>query len=276
MNARLAPLVRLESHAVLRQRWFVAAIGLAAATVGFFFLLASRESEILGFTGYGRVMAGVVQASLLFVPLLALLATAQAVPASRDSGVLEWYLTLPADRADAFRALWRPRLLAIAAPSAVAIVALAGVGALTGRPVDLKTWGAMLALLVGQAFCFAAIGLCIGSFARSAEAALVRALSVWAAAAVLVDFVVLGLLLRWELPPAAVFALAGVNPMQAGRVGLIAAIDPEMGALGPVGTWAVVQLGPALSVVWGLGWPFVVGAAAIWMARRHFLRADVL
>jgi hypothetical protein len=105
---------------------------------------------------------------------------------------------------------------------------------------------------------------------------LVRGLFVWASAAVLVDFVVLGLLLRWDLPPWAVFALAGVNPLQSGRVGLVAAIDPELGALGPVGTWAVVAFGPHAAVAWGLGWPFLIGAGALWLARRRFLREDVL
>lgn len=270
------PLVRLEGHAVLRQRWFAAAIVLAVAMVGFFFVVATRESAVLGFTGYGRVMAGVVQASLLFVPLLALLATAQAIPAARDGGVLEWYMTLPADRASAFGALWWPRLLATGGPAALA-VGLLGLAALfSGAPVAPSLWGALAALLTGQAYCFAAVGLAIGAWSRSSEGALVRALLVWAACALLVDFVVLGLLLRWELSPLAVFALAGVNPMQAGRVGILATIDPEMGALGPVGTWAVVTLGAHLTTLWGLGWPFLVGTLALALGRWRFLRGDVL
>ncbi len=274
--SHLGPLLRLESHAVLRQRWFAAAIVLAVAMVGFFFVVATRESSVLGFTGYGRVMAGVVQASLLFVPLLAMLATAQAIPAARDGGVLEWYMTLPLDRATAFRALWWPRLLAIGGPAALAVMLLGAAALGSGGAVAPGLWLSLAALLTGQAFCFAAIGMAIGAWSRSSEGALVRALLVWAACALLVDFVVLGLLLRWELSPFAVFALAGVNPMQAGRVGILASIDPEMGALGPVGTWAVITLGPGLTTLWGLGWPFLVGAAALQAGRWRFVRGDVL
>jgi ABC-type transport system involved in multi-copper enzyme maturation permease subunit len=276
VSALLAPLSRLEGHAVLRQRWFVAAVAMAVAMVGFFYVLATRESEVLGFTGYGRVMAGVVQASLLFVPLLALLATAQAVPAARDGGVLEWYMTLPVDRAAAFRALWWPRLLAAGGPATLAVLLLGAVAVMTGRAVEPQLWGSLLLLLGGQAFCFAAVGMAIGAHSRSSEGALVRALLVWTACALLVDFVVLGLLLRWDLSPFAVFATAGVNPMQAGRVGILASIDPDMGALGPVGTWAVITLGAPLTTLWGLGWPVAVGLLALGLGRRRFLRADVL
>ncbi|MBM4366625.1 MAG: ABC transporter permease subunit [Deltaproteobacteria bacterium] len=276
MSTILAPLSRLEGHAVLRQRWFVAAVLLAVAMVGFFYVLATRESDVLGFTGYGRVMAGVVQASLIFVPLLALLATAQAVPSARDSGVLEWYMTLPVDRPAAFRALWWPRLVAVAGPAALATLCLGGVALVTGRAVEPQLWASLLALLSGQAFCFAALGMMIGAYSRSSESALVRALLLWAACALLVDFIVLGLLLRWDLSPFAVFATASLNPMQAGRVGILASIDPEMGALGPVGTWAVVTLGAPLTTLWGLGWPFLVGVLALALGRWRFLRGDVL
>jgi ABC-2 type transport system permease protein len=272
----MPPLLRLELHAVKRERWFVAALVLAVSMVGFFYLLATRESAVLGFTGYGRVMAGVVQASLLFVPLLALLATAQAIPAARDGGVLEWYLTLPTDRAAAFRALWWPRLLAVGGP-AVSAVALLGLASWLGPGgISAQLGGSLLVLLAGQAFCFAGVGMAIGALSRSSESALVRALAVWASCALLVDFVVLGLLLRWELSPGVVFTLAGLNPMQAGRVGILASIDPEMGALGPVGTWAVVHLGATLTTVWGLVWPWIIGLLAWFIGYRRFLRGDVL
>ena len=82
------PLGRLEARAVARARWFHAALALAAGLVAFFVVVAARESAVLGFTGFGRVMGGVVQASLLLLPLLALLATSQSVTAARADGVL--------------------------------------------------------------------------------------------------------------------------------------------------------------------------------------------
>jgi hypothetical protein len=49
-----------------------------------------------------------------------------------------------------------------------------------------------------------------------------------------------------------------------------------MGSLGPVGTWATVHLGSAVTIAWGLGWPIVLGALGALSARAAFVRRDVL
>ncbi|MFZ5479442.1 MAG: ABC transporter permease [Myxococcota bacterium] len=268
--------LRLEARGVVRARWFVAALALAVGIVGFFVLVASRESSVLGFTGYGRVMGGVVQASLLFLPLLAVLATAQAVTGARQQGVLEWYLSYPNSRARCFRALFWPRLVAVAGPVVLAVAGLGAAAVIGGKPVSVGLLALFTAMLAGQGFCFASIGMAASALSRTPEQALLRALVAWIGCAVLVDFVVLGVLLRWDLPPAAVFGLAGVNPLQAGRVAILAALDAEMGVLGPVGTWATVTLGGPVTVAYGLVWPVVLGLGALFVARRAFLGRDVL
>lgn len=268
--------LRLEAYAVARARWFGAAIVLALGLVGFFLVVAARESTVLGFTGFGKVMGGVVQASMLLVPLLALASTAQAVTSARQSGVLEWILAQPVTRTACFRALLLPRLAALLAPLAGSVLALALAAVLLGQPVPARLVAVFLVVLVGQGFSFGALGMWTSCVSRTPEQALLRSLGLWMATAVLVDFVLLGVLLRWELPPAVVFVLAGLNPMQDGRVAVLAAIDPQMGALGPVGTWAVTTLGLGPTLAWTLLWPFLVGGAATVAAWRAFLARDIL
>lgn len=263
-------LLRLELYGALRARWFLASLLLALGLVGLFFAVATRESAVIGFTGFGRVLSGVVQASLLFVPLLALFSTAQAVTGARQSGVLEWYLSHPNSRERCFWALYLPRLGAVLLPMLGAVLVLAAL-AQGLSPGLLATF---LGLLAGQCFCFASAGMAASSLARTPEQALLGAVLVWMGAAVLVDFAVLGLLLRWDLPPQAVFALAGVNPVQAGRLGILAQVDPELGILGPVGTWMTTTLGPGMTLAYGLGWPVILGIFALFIARAVFLRRD--
>lgn len=268
-------IARLEIASVLRARWFYAALALSAGLVGFFVLVAARESALIGFTGFGRVIGGVVQASLLFVPLLALFSTAQSVTGAAQDGVLEWYLSYPNSRARCFWALLLPRAGAVLLPLGAAVLLLGLAAALFGEPVPAPLLLTFLALLGGQAFCFAGLGVAVSALSRSPEQALLRALVLWMASAALVDFVVLGLLLRWDLPPYAVFLLAGLNPVQAGRLGMLARVDPELGVLGPVGTWMTTTLGPTLTQVYGLGWPVLVGAVATVVGLVAFLRRDV-
>lgn len=268
--------MRLEAHSVLRQRWFAAGILLCIAVVGFFTIVAAHESAVIGFTGFGRVMGGVVQAALLFVPLLAMFSTSQAVTAARQDGVLEWYLSYPNSRGRAFWAMFLPRVGAVILPLALAVACLGIASAMVGEPVPVALLAQFAASLAGQGFCFATLGMFVSVTARSPEQALLRGLLVWMACAVLVDFVVLGLLLRWEIPAGAVFGLAGINPVQAGRIGILAGIDPELGVLGPVGMWATTRLGPSLTVAYGLAWPVLLGAGMLGAARFAFDRRDVL
>lgn len=270
-----AAVYRLELRAVLRARWFVASIVLALGLVGFFAVVAARESAVIGFTGYGRVLSGVVQASLLFVPLLALFSTVQAVTGARQDGVLDWYLSYPNSRARCFWALFLPRLGAVMGPLAGAVLGLGVVAIVLGEAVPATLLVRYLALLLTQAFCFAGLGVLVSATSRSPEQALLRGLLVWMGAAALVDFVVLGVLLRWDLPPYAVFALAGVNPVQAGRVGILAGVDASLGVLGPVGTWLTTTLGAGWTLAYGLGWPLCLGALALGGARFAFGRRDL-
>jgi ABC-2 type transport system permease protein len=269
-------LLRLEGAATLRARWFAVALALCGGLVGFFVLLATRESAIVGFTGFGRVITGVVLASLLFVPLVSVFSTAQAVTQARQQGVLEFYLSYPLSRDAAFWGLFTPRAAAVTTPVVLSLLLVAGVAALMGQPLPFALMVRFTLLVAGQAFCFAAIGMMISVIARTAEQALLGAMSLWMATAALIDFALIGVLLRFDLDPHVVFALAGLNPVQAGRIGILAGSDPELGVLGPVGTWIATTLGPSATFAYAALWPVLLGGIALLAARAVFLRRDVL
>jgi ABC-type transport system involved in multi-copper enzyme maturation permease subunit len=267
-------LLRLEGAGVVRERWFAASLILAAGMVAFFALLASRESAVLAFTGFDRVLTGTGLAALVFLPLLALFSTSQVLPAARQRGVLEWYLSHPLSRGACFWSFFLPRLLAVCAPIAGSVVALGVLAAALGLPVPIGAIARFFALLVGQGFCFAAIGIALGALARSPEQALLAAVGVWMGAVALVDFALIGVLLRWRLPPEAVFALSGINPVQAARLGLLVGGDPDLGLLGPVGTWIVLHLGPTATLGYALAWPVSLGLVALGVGYAAFVRRD--
>jgi ABC-type transport system involved in multi-copper enzyme maturation permease subunit len=268
--------LRLEAAGVVRARWLAAAIAVSVGTVLFFWGLAARESSILAFTGYSRVVTGTGLAALLVLPLLALFATTQAVTTAKTQGVLEWYLSHPVSRSGVFWSLFLPRVAAVSGPVAVAVVLLGAVAALSGQPIDPSLLGRLLGWLLGQGFCFAALGLWVSIASPSPEQALLRGLGIWLASAALVDFALIGAMLQWNLPPRAVFLLGALNPVQAGRLGLLSADGADLGVLGPVGTWLSGALGPHLTLAYGLGWPVAVGLLALGAAWRRFSRGDVI
>lgn len=272
----MTSLLRLEVAAVLRTRLLWVSAGTAAALVALFVAFASRESAILAFTGFTRVVTGVGLAGLLLVPGLALFSTVQVVTTARQSGLLEWYLSHPVSRDGCFAALLLPRLFAVLGPVVLAVAGLAAVAAALGAPIAPLLLLRLLVILVGQATCFWAFGALLSVTAPSAEQALVRGILLFLACTVLLDFGLVGAMLRWRLEPHLVLALSAFNPIQAGRLGVLAGADQELGVLGPVGTWVTTAVGPTAASAYALGWPLLVAAAGTWAARRAFRARDVL
>lgn len=269
-------LLRLEAAGVLRARVLAVSTGAAAVLVLLFVALASRESVVVSFTGFDRVLTGLGLASLLLVPLLALFATVLSISAARQRGVLEWYLSHPVSRDAVFWSMWWPRVAAAGGPLLAAVIAIGAAAAAFGEPVPAASLLRLGAILSGQILCFAAIGTWLSVTAPSIEQALLRGIVVWTASTTLLDFALIGALLRWHLPPYAVFALAAANPVQAGRLGLLTGSDPDLGVLGPVGTWLTLTLGPTGTLAYGLGWPVALAGVALFAARWSFVRRDLL
>lgn len=272
----MTSLLRLEGAAVLRTRLVWVAAVSACALVALFVAFATRESSILAFTGFTRVVTGVGLAGLLLVPGLALFSTVQVVTSARQSGLLEWYLSHPVSRETCFTAMLAPRFAAVAGPLTLAVVGLELAAVAFGQPIPPLLLLRLLVILLGQAACFSAVGAFLSVTAPSSEQALVRGILVFAACTVLLDFGLVGAMLRWRLEPHLVLALSAFNPIQAGRLGVLAGADQELGVLGPVGTFVTTSIGPVAASTYALAWPVVVAAITWWAARRAFQRRDVL
>lgn len=276
MNAEFAALLSLEQAEVSRSRWPWVCLTVYSALAALFVAVTLRESSVLGFSGLGRVLFSLSHALVYLLPLLALLETGLLVTRARESGALELLLSQPVARSRYLGALAAARISALVVPLALLFLAL-GAGAelvAGGAP-----WGFLfqaLSVCTALLFAFAAIGLAISCRARSATRALAALLLVWLAGVALLDFGVIGILLRWQLAPQAVLVLACLNPVEAARVALLAGGEPDLATLGPVGFHLASRLGPPGMVALGVGWPLVLGALAYGLALRRFRRDDLV
>ena len=130
-------------------------------------------------------------------------------------------------------------------------------------------------MTVALAWAFIGIGFWISSASRTAERATVLALLAWVAASALHDFALIGVLLRFKLPPQIVFALAAANPVEAARIAVLSGVDPELSALGPVGFWLANTLGPRLALGVGVAWPALLGTFFLHRAMRRLTASDL-
>lgn len=274
---RQGALFRLELADALRSRWAVFTAVIYSAVFAAFLWLGLRESTVLGFTGLSRVVLNVANAVVIAVPLVALVASSQAIVRGRTSGAFELVLTQPCRRGDWLLAVVASRVVVVVGP----LIALLGATLVAGLFVGPETTlGPLvlrsLAVTAGLAWAFLGVGLLASALARTPERATVYALLAWATGAALHDFALIGALLRFRLAPEAVFALGALNPVEAARVALLSSVDPELGVLGPVGFWLAHGLGPRLTLVVGVAWPLLLGTVCMAIAARRLERADLV
>jgi ABC-type transport system involved in multi-copper enzyme maturation permease subunit len=275
--AELAAVARLDLGEVRRSRWLWLCLGLYAALGGVFVLVGLRESSVLGFTGAGRVLFSLCHALVLFLPLLALLATVQSVNVARGDGSLELLLTHPIGRGAFLAGITTVRLAALVLPLAAVSLVLAAQTALVHRQV--MPWvfvGRALTVCIALLIAYVGIGLATSVLVRNPARAITLAFLVWIASVALLDFAGIALLLQWRVPPLAVFALAAANPVQAARMALLSSAEPTLATLGPVGFYLANHVGSGALFALGVAWPAIVGISGWLLAWSSFRRTDAV
>ena len=275
---RIVALARLEWIDSLRSRWLQFVALVYVLVFGTFIWLGLRESSVLGFTGLSRVVLNVANATVVAVPLVALVATCQAVAKARTSGHLEFLFTQPVRRSDWFLGLVLSRAAVLLGPLVLMLAATAVAGLLSGAEDVALIPMVFHALLVSSSLVLAylGLGLLMSALAQTLERAVVLALLTWLASVALHDFALIGLLLQWRVPAPVVFTLAAVNPVEAARLAVLASVDPELSVLGPVGFWIANELGPELAYFFGLAWPATVGTLALLAASHLVQKGDAV
>jgi ABC-2 type transport system permease protein len=272
-----AAVARLELADVLRSRWIWFCLAVYGVVCGVFVLVGLRESNVLGFTGMGRVLHSFSHVLVLLLPLLGLLATGQVVNRARDDGSLELWFSQPVRRGTWFAAVSAVRFLALLLPLCLLMPALAAFGRFAFAQV--VPWGfvAQALALCAALLAFAvAAGLLVSTCVRNQAKALIVLLSLWALLVAVVDFGLVGLMLQWRMQPVLVFALAALNPVQDVRLALLAGAEPELAQLGPVGFFLANHVGATGLLALGIGWPCLLAAALWTLTLQRFRRGDLV
>ncbi len=263
-------LIRRELSESLRSRWFIVYSGVFLIGALALTLFGLSGSEIYGYRGFAKVMAGLVHLALLFVPLMALFPATAAIAAEREVGTLEYLVSQPISLSELFWGKWIGVSTAVWLSLGLGFGFAGAIATLYGTPWPLVALLLVLTLLLAEAFV--AIGLLCSIVARTRAQATSSGLVIWIVAIGLGTLGVMGASLRWGLPRWVLSAWAFINPIEAFRIGVIAGLDPDLSLLGPVGaTWART-LGVAgvlvVCVLCLLLWTAVPTALGWWWFRR--------
>lgn len=260
-----------ELRESLRNKWLwfyaagFAALALALSYAG----LASAGYAGLG--GFGRTAASLVNALLLFVPLMGLSVGAVALAGDRERGTLAYLLAQPVNRVEVFLGKALGAALALAGALGVGF-GLAGLGLASTGDADLSTYLSLAGYTFLLALVSLGLGFLISALTRKGSTALGASLLLWLGLVFFGDLGLVGVTLALRPTPAALLSMLLVNPLQAFKLGAIYSLRSTLDTLGAVGQYAAYRFEDALPLLLVgllLGWIVLsFGTAFALFSRR--------
>jgi Cu-processing system permease protein len=243
-------LAKKEMGDALRNRWFVlytlAFIGLSLA----FSYLALAGAGMVGFAGFGRTAASLINLVLLIVPLLALTIGAQSLAGEQERNTLAYLLAQPVSRADVFAGKYLGLALSLLASLLLGFGISGVVMALNGTGAnDPFVYGALVGLAFLLSLTMLSFGFLISALSRRAGVAIGIGLFLWLAFVFFGDLGLMGTALVLRAPIANLFWLSLANPLQVFKLAAILNIQATLDILGPAGIYAMQQYGDELALL---------------------------
>ncbi len=254
----------------LRNKWLwfyaiaFAGLALALSQAG----LASAGYAGLG--GFGRTAASLINALLLFVPLMGLSVGAGAVAGDRERGTLLYLLAQPVSRAEVFFGKALGAAMALVAALALGF-GLAGLGLASGGDGNASAYLMLAAYTMLLALAALGMGLVVSTLTRRASTAAGAALVLWLGLVFFGDLGLVGATLAWRPTPDVLFVMLVANPLQVFKLGSIYSLRATLDTLGAVGQFAFFEFGDALPVVLMallVGWIVAMFGAAFVLFNR--------
>ncbi len=226
--------------------WFYAAafagLALALSQAG----LASAGYAGLG--GFGRTAASLVNALLLFVPLMGLSVGAGALAGDRERGTLIYLLAQPVNRAEIFFGKAVGAALALIAALGLGF-GLAGLGLASAGDGNAFAYLSLAGYTLLLALASLGLGFVISALTRKGATAAGAALIVWLVLVFFGDLGLVGATLALRPTPETLFAMLIANPLQVFKLAAIYSLRATLDTLGAVGQYAFYEFGNALPIV---------------------------
>jgi ABC-2 type transport system permease protein len=267
---------RLEVQESLRSRWFHI---YSFVFIGLMMLLAATgvaESRVLGFTGLSRLLVTYIQITMAVLPLFVLVTTARSLVGDREAGNLEYMLAFPVSLGGWYWGKFAGRLVLVVLPVLVALGIAAAYGAVRGHGIPWGSLALYSSLSAALAICFLGLGFLLSSLARSTELALGVTLLIWLTLVAFLDLVLLSVLIKANVNPDAVIAIALANPLQSFRTAAMILFDPQLILLGPSSYLILDHFGVSGYVAWAIAYPTVLGLVFAGLGYWRFSRSDLV
>ena len=240
-------LAKKELGDALRNRWFVLyTVAFVALSLAFSYL-ALAGAGMVGFAGFGRTAASLINLVLLIVPLLALTVGAQSLAGEREHNTLAYLLAQPISRADIFVGKYLGLTLSLLASLLLGFGIAGIVMALNGTGAsDPTVYVTLVTLAFLLSLTMLSVGFLISALSRRTGVAVGIGLFLWLAFVFFGDLGLMGTAIALRVPIANLFWLSLVNPLQVFKLATMLNIHSTLDILGPAGTYAMQHYGSKL------------------------------
>jgi len=259
----------------LRARWFLIYTTVFGGLVVLLFAYGLAESRIMGFTGLSRLLLTYIQLTMAILPVFVLITTVRSVAGDREAGVFEYLLSLPVSLSAWYWGKMLGRFLMVFLPVFVAMIGALVWGVLKGAEVPWMILIYYTGLLMVLAWCFLGIAMLVSTIARSSDVAQGAAFVIWLTLLLFLDLILLGIMIREQLPAASAVAIALVNPMQVFRTASMMLFDPQLVLLGPSAYVILDNFGQAGFIIYALSYPLLLGTFCAAVGYQIFRRTDL-
>lgn len=227
-------LAQKELRDALRNRWFVLyTLAFIALSLAFSYL-ALAGAGMVGFAGFGRTAASLINLVLLIVPLMALTIGAQSLAGEQEKSTLAYLLAQPITRVEVFLGKYLGLSLSLLASLTLGfgisglLMALNGSGA-----ADPSAYVKLVALAFLLSLTMLSIGFLISALTNKAGVAVGIGLFLWLAFVFFGDLGMMGTVVALRVPIDNLFWLSVSNPLQVFKMAAILDIRATLDILGP-------------------------------------------
>jgi ABC-2 type transport system permease protein len=259
----------------LRAKWFLVYSLVFGGLVALLLIFGITESRIMGFSGLSRLLVTYIQLSMAILPVFVLISTVRSLAGDREAGVFEYLLSLPIGLGAWFWGRFIGRFFVVFLPVFLAMVGATAWGSLQGVAVPWHLLAYYTALLMALAWCFLGIGMLISTLARSTDVAQGAAFVVWLALLLFLDLILLGVMIREQLPAQTAVAIALANPMQVFRTATMLLFDPQLVLLGPTAFVILDNFGESGYIAYAMAYPVALGTLCATLGFLLFRRSDL-
>ena len=236
-------IVQKEVKDSVNNKWFIIyTLSLTTLAVIFVYLGYSSGS-IIGYQGYSKTAASLINLILLFIPLIALITGSISISGERENKTLPYLLSHPINKIEVFFGKYFGILTSIMFAIFLSF-GLAGLLIYTkGTSENSINYILTSFLSVLLAASLLSMGFLISIFNSRVSKSISIAILLWFLFLIVGDLGIIGASTGMNLGVKETFYLTIINPLEAYKIASILTLTPRFEILGPAGIYALNTLG---------------------------------